>query len=307
MKYPNKLNLGDTIGVIAGSSPISKEREIQCKETLEKLGYKVKLAKNLAANYAGYMAGQGKVRGEAINEMFADSEVDAVICVRGGYAGSRAMEYVDFEIIKNNPKIFVGYSDVTSLHCAINKLCNIPTFHGPMVSSNMVDNFDEETKASLYQALNAEAAYEFKNPKGFDIKVLKEGSATGQMIGGNLAVLCATIGTFYEVDTKDKIIFLEEVGEHMGRIERFAYQLKAAGKFAQCRGVVLGQFTDCENPNAPDYMELEFFKDILHDYDIPVIYNVQSGHDTPNMTLTFGATCTIDTDSRTIKYDKPLR
>lgn len=307
MTYPKKLSLGDTIGIIAGSSSISRDREIECKEALENLGYKVKMADNLSTDYAGYMAGNGEIRGYWINKMFADPEVDAVFCVRGGYAGSRAMEYVDFEIIKNNPKIFVGYSDVTSLHCGINNLCNMPTFHGPMVSSNIVDNFDEETKESFYQAINADQAYEFKNTRGFDIKVLKEGKGTGQMIGGNLAVLCATIGTFYEVDTKDKIIFLEEVGEHMGRIERFAYQLKAAGKFAECKGVVLGQFTDCENPNAPDYMELEFFKDILAEYDIPVIYNVQSGHDNPNMTVTFGATCSIDTDSKTIRYEKPVR
>lgn len=307
VKYPPKLNCGGTIGIIAGSSPISKEREAQCKVALEELGYKVKLANNLTCDYAGYMAGDGRTRGECINAMFADSTVDAIICARGGYGGSRVMDYVDFRLIKNNPKIFVGYSDVTSLHCAINNLCNMPTFHGPMVSSNIVDSFDLETRDSFYQAINAEQPYEYKNPYGQEIKVLKEGNATGAMVGGNLAVLSATIGTFYEVDTKGKIIFIEEVGEHIGRIERFAYQLKAAGKFAQCKGVILGQFTDCKNPNTPNYNEITLFSDILADYDIPILYNIQSGHGNSNMTLTFGAICTMKTKSKTIQYDKPVR
>lgn len=307
MKYPKRLSLGDTIGIIAGSSSISREREVECKEAIEALGYKVKLAGNLTDNYAGYMAGDGKVRGQWINQMFADKAVDAIICVRGGQGGSRAMEHVDFELIKNNPKIFVGYSDVTSLHCAINNLCDMPTFHGPMVSSNMVEDFTTEEMESLLEAVNAQESYQFKNPKGQEIKVLKEGVAKGEMVGGNLAVLSATVGTFYEIDTKDKIFFIEEVGETMARIERFAYQLKNAGKFAECKGVVLGQFTNCSNPLDETYQELEFFADILEEYDIPVLYNVQSGHDNPNMTLTFGAMCAVDTESRTIEYEKPAR
>ena len=307
MKYPGKLNKGDTVGIICPSTNIDAEREQKCIETLKNMGYNVKVAGNLTENYAGYMAGDGKVRAKWINDMFADPEVKAIFCVRGGYAGSRAMEFVDFDLIKKNPKIFVGYSDVTSFHLGITQNCDFVTFHGPMVSSNMVDKFDEETAESFFHAIGADEEYEFKNTKGYDIEVLKEGEAEGQLTGGNLALLSACIGTPYEIDTKGKILFIEEVEETMSRIERFIYQLRASGKLQECAGIILGQFTDCTNPNMPEYTELDLFKDVLEGIDIPVMYNIQSGHDFPMMTLPFGATCKMDTKTKTIKFAKPER
>ncbi len=307
MIYPKKLKDGATIGLICPSSCISEERKVSVIETVERLGYKVKIADNVTTNYAGYMAGTGDVRAHAINTMFADPEVDAIFCIRGGDGSHRAMEYVDFEMIKNNPKIFVGYSDITNLHIAITQQCGFVTFHGPMASSNMVDNFDEQTKASFYEAIQAEEAYTFKNTQGCPLTVLKEGKATGELIGGNLALLSASIGTPYEVDTKGKILFIEEIGESMSRLDRFVYQLRNAGKFKDCVGLLLGHFTNCTNKEEPSYTAIEVFKDALSDYQIPVMYNVQSGHDHPMMTLPFGATCTIDTTDVTIRFAAPQR
>ena len=307
MKYPKQLKKGDTVALVCPSSPISEERKQKCIKLIEDMGYECKVASNVTTNYGGYMAGDGKERGEILNAMFADNEVDAIFCLRGGDGGSRAMEHIDFEILKANPKIFVGYSDITSLHTAINRNCDFVTFHGPMVSSNMLENFDEETFKSFFEAINTEEAYEFQNPKDKSIGVLKEGLAQGQLIGGNLALLSASIGTSYEVDTEGKILFIEEVGETMSRIERFAYQLKNAGIFKKCSGIILGQFTECTNNEMPEYNELECFKDILRDIDIPVLYNVQSGHAHPMMTLPFGAQCTIDTKELNISFEKPKR
>ncbi len=307
MKYPKKLNKNATIGIICPSSGISKERLIQCKAVLENLGFKVKLANNLTSNLAGYMAGDGKSRGTSINQMFADPEVEAIFCVRGGDGGSRAIEYLDLELIKNNPKIFVGYSDITSFHLIFNQICDFVTFHGPMVSSNMVDDFDDESKASFWNALNTETPYEFYNPKGFNIEVLKEGKAEGTLIGGNFALLGASMGTPYEVDTKGKILFIEEVGESMSRIDRLIYQFRNSGKLKQCAGILLGQFTNCPNDELPTYTELDIFKEALADINIPVMYNIQSGHGLPNMTLPFGAHCIINTNNKSIYFDKILR
>ncbi|MFT5874101.1 MAG: muramoyltetrapeptide carboxypeptidase [Clostridium sp.] len=307
MKYPKKLKNGATIGLICPSSPVSVERLLQCENVIKSLGYKVKIADNLTTNYAGYMAGDGAIRGKWINAMFADPQIDAIFCLRGGDAGSRAMEFLDLEMIKKNPKIFVGYSDITSMHLAFTQTCEFPTFHGPMVSSNMVENFDEETRESFFKALNANEAYEFKNTKGQELMVLKKGKATGELIGGNLALLASSIGTSYELDTKGKILFIEEVDEKMNRIERFAYQLRNSGKFNDCAGIILGQFIDCENKGMPKYTEIECFKDILRGIDVPVMYNIQSGHDYPMMTLTFGATCTMDTAAKTISFAAPER
>lgn len=307
MIYPKQLKKGDTIGLVCPSSPISEERKQSCIKLIEDMGYECKIAPNVTTNYGGYMAGNGKERATILNEMFADKEVDAIFCLRGGDGGSRAMEYLNIDTIKNNPKIFVGYSDITSLHIAINKYCGFVSFHGPMVSSNMLENFDEETFRSFFEAINAEEPYQFKNPKDSPIGVLKEGVAKGELIGGNLALLSSAMGTFYEPDTKDKLLFIEEVGETMSRIERFAYQLRNSGKLESCRGIILGQFTDCTNKEMPEYTELECFKDILNGIDIPVIYNVQSGHDYPMMTLPFGAQCTIDTNNLKLSFEKPIR
>lgn len=307
MKYPKKLQAGATIGLICPSSCISAEREEKCKAVLEGMGYKVKMADNLTTNYAGYMAGKGDIRASWINKMFADPEVDAIFCVRGGDASSRTMEYLDLDMIKKNPKIFVGYSDITNLHLAFNQKCDFVTFHGPMVSSNMVDDFDEETKESFFQALNAEEGYEYKNPKGFEISVLKEGKAQGVLMGGNLALLTASIGTPYELDVKDKILFIEEVGENMSRVERMVYQLRNSGKLAQCKGIILGQFTNCGNEDDPTFLQNEVFRDALEGLDIPVLYNIQSGHGNPMTTLPFGAVCTMDTAKKSISFAAPER
>ena len=300
MKYLNKLKKGDTVGLICPSSAITEERVIQCENVIKNLGYKVKKADNLTSDLAGYMAGGGDIRGQWINRMFADPEVQAIFCIRGGDGGNRAVEYLDLNIIKNNPKIFLGYSDITNFHLILNQMCEIPTFHGPMVSSNMVDNFDDETKVSFFQALNESESYEFINPEGYEIGVLKEGKGEGLLTGGNLSILIASMGTPYELDTKGKILFIEEVRESMCHIDRMVYQLRNSGKLKDCAGIILGQFTKCYNEDLPEYDVFDVFRDALKDIDIPVIYNLQSGHGFPNMTLPFGSVCKIDTEIREI-------
>lgn len=307
MKYPKKLERGAIIGLICPSSGISAGREKQCRQTIEKMGYRVKTADNLTTNYAGYMADKGDVRGRWINTMFSDPEVDAIFCIRGGDAGSRAMEYIDLDTVRANPKIFVGYSDVTSMSLAFTQECGLVTFHGPMVSSNMVDKFDDETKESFFLALNTDEGYEFKNPMGFDISVLKDGKAKGPLTGGNLAVLSASIGTPYELDAEGKILFIEEVGESMSRLERMVYHLRNSGKFSQCTGLILGQFTNCDNEDDPSFTVNDCFRDALEGLDIPVLYNIQSGHSHPMMTLPLGAVCTMDTANRSISFAAPKR
>lgn len=304
MKFPKKLMPGDTVGLICGSSCVSTERIAECVKAVEAMGYKVKCADNLDKNYGGLMAGSGKERADWINKMFADPEVDAIFCVRGGDGSSRTMEYIDYEIVKNNPKIFVGYSDVTNQHLAFNQKCDLVTFHGPMVSSNMVDSFDDETREGFFKMINAEeGTVEFKNPEGCEIKVLKEGKASGILVGGNLSLLSASMATPYEMDTEDKIVFIEEVCEPIAKIEKWAMHLRNAGKFAKCKGVILGQFTDMTNKSCPEYMEIENFRDVLEGLDIPVLYGIESGHGDKIMTLPLGAMCHIDTETKTIKFD----
>lgn len=302
MIYPKKLQKGATIGLVCPSSPVSVQRREQCISALENLGYKVKAAANLTENHGGYMAGSGKIRGQWINKMFSDPEVDAVFCVRGGDGGSRCMEYIDLDVIRKNPKIFLGYSDVTSLHLYFNQNAGLVTFHGPMVSSNIVDAFDEETARALFDALNGEGDYVFINPPDIPVRVMKEGRATGPLTGGNLSLLSAAMGTPYEMDARGKIIFIEEVDEPVTKIEKWCYQLRNAGKFKDCKGVLLGQLTDISNEFMPEYTALDCIGEILADYDIPVMYDLQSGHGRPMITLPLGALCTMDTASGYIGF-----
>ena len=302
-KYPKKLKVGDTVGIVATSSCTSTERVAQCVRIMEQLGYNVKTASNLDVNYGGYMAGDGKLRAAELNAMFADPEVDGIFCIRGGDGSSRIMEYLDYDMIRENPKLFVGYSDVTNLHLAFTQKCGFVTFHGPMVSSNIVDDFDDETRESLFGAINADNSWEFKNPSGFEIKTMKAGKATGKLIGGNLSLLSASVGTPYEVETEGNILFIEEVCEPMSKIEKWVYHLKNAGILGKCAGIILGQFTDVVNRNCPEFDEIQCILDILEGIDIPVMYNVQSGHEKPMMTLPMGAICTMNTEDSSIVFN----
>ena len=278
MLYPKQLKKGDTVGIICPSSALPTDKIELVKNTIENMGYKTKLADNLDKVFAGYMAGDGDERAKWVNQMFADPEVDAIFCVRGGDGSSRLMPYLDYETIKANPKIFVGYSDVTNLHMALNQTCGMVSFHGPMISSNMINGLTDEETASFFD------------------------TATGNLIGGNLSLLSASIGTPFEIESDDNILFIEEVCEPMSKIEKWIFHLKNAGKLEKCRGIILGQFTKVENKEDPSYDENQIVLAALKDLDIPVVYNVQSGHGKPMMTLPMGALCTLDADEKRISF-----
>ncbi len=301
MYYPEKLKRGATIGLISTSSPIPEEHVSQCRDVIESLGFKVKMADNLAVSKGGYMAGEETARARWVNQMFADPEVSAIFCVRGGDGGNRIVDMIDLDIIRANPKIFVGYSDVTSLHLLFNQQCGLVTFHGPMVFSNMVDRFDEETRTAFFSCINADEAYRYCEPKGLQLGVGRRGQARGPLTGGNLTVMCASLGTPYEIDVKEKILFIEEIGEHIGSQDRLIYQLRNAGKLAEAAGILLGQFTRCRQ-DEKNYDIVNIVQEATEGMDIPVMYNVQSGHDFPMICLPMGAVCAMDTEKRTVTF-----
>ena len=302
MLYPKQLKKGDTVGIICPSSAIPSDKIEKVKSCVENIGYKTKLADNLDKVFAGYMAGDGDERAKWVNKMFADPEVDAIFCVRGGDGSSRLMPYLDYEIIKANPKIFVGYSDVTNIHMALNQICGMVSFHGPMISSNMIDGLTDEESTSFFDTINAESDFDYQNPKGYEIKKLKRGKAIGNLVGGNLSLLSASIGTPFEVESEDNILFIEEVCEPMSKIEKWIFHLRNAGKLDKCRGIVLGQFTKVENAEEASYDENEVTLAALRNLDIPVVCNVQSGHGKPMMTLPLGTLCTLDADEGRISF-----
>ena len=302
MNFPKKNLKGCTIGLVSPSSPISQENILKCKEFLQKQGYNTKDGKSIYLNYNGYLSGNDIIRAEDINSMFLDDDVDAIFCIRGGYGCSRILKYIDFNIPKYNPKIFVGYSDITSLHICLNQLSNLVTFHGPMVYSNMLSNYDEFTKNSFEYSVSIDKILPLINPSLERFKKIVDGKAAGQIVGGNLSIVVSTLGTEYEIDTKCKILFLEDIDESVPKIDRMLQQLIYSNKIQDCNGIILGDFANCENKYEENYTVERLLIDTFSDLNKPVMYNIKSGHCFPMATIPLGAYCVMDTYRNIINF-----
>lgn len=294
MVFPKKLKCGDTIGLVAPASRISVKNLTKCVEAVEALGFKAVLGNSADKSFMGYLSGDDDVRANDINEMFRRTDIDGIFCLRGGYGSCRLADKLDLEMIKRNPKVFVGYSDITILHLIFNQICNMVTYHGPMVSSNMISKFDDYTRKNFLDTLFMDEELEFQNPEGKEIDILSEGHAEGTLVGGNLCLLATSIGTPYEVDTKGKILFIEEVDEHTFRVDRFLQQLKHSGKLDAAKGIIIGSFTECEPERKGDASLLEVFNDIIKPLNKPTVYGVECGHCFPTGSMPLGANCKLD-------------
>lgn len=309
MIYPRKLNKGDTIGIIAPSSPyraLCKESlnyELDnIKKTIENFGYKVKMGSTCHLSYKGYLAGTDEDRVKDIEIMFEDKTIDAILCLKGGYGTPRILDKINYDIIKNNPKIFIGYSDITALHIAFNQICNLVTFHGIMAAT--VSNWDEFTYNSFMDILDMKENLELKNPEDEELYTLVKGSTNGIIIGGNLSLIASTIGTSYEINVKDKILFIEEIGESIYKIDRMLTQLELSGKFNDCKGIIFGDFEDCNKEREEDYDLYDLLLNKIKKYNKPCIYNLQSGHCKPMISMPLGVNCELDATNKKIILTK---
>lgn len=299
---PPALKKGDLIGIVSpASSPDDFSRIEKGISYLEGLGYSVKLGKHIYKRL-GYLSASDDERAEDLNEMFADPQVRAIICVRGGYGTPRILDKIDYRVIKRNPKIFVGYSDITALQLAIFKKTGLITFSGPMLAVDIYSNFDAYSEEFFWMILTSKAKkIEIKNPDGVDISVLKHGKTTGTLLGGNLSLLASIVGTKFQPDFSDSILVIEDIGEEPYRIDRYLAQLKNAGIFDKINGCILGQFTDCVPKEPEKSLTLEqIFQDYFGNLKIPVISNLSYGHIPQKVTLPIGARIKIDTKRGTI-------
>ena len=308
MNFPEPLKQGDKVFLVCTSSPIFEEDIEKCKKIVKELGFEAVLGESLFGNIGGYMAGTPEIRIKDLHRAFADDEIKGVFCVKGGFSASQLLDKLDYELIKNNPKVFVGYSDVTNLNIVLNQKCNLGTFHGPMIKSNMFCDFNDFTKKSFLNVLNRKKSekWEFENPidekTGVEKEIsllykkdLKNKKITGELTGGNLSIIVTTLGTDYEIDTKGKIFFIEEIEEEISRIDRMMTHLKYAGKFEDCNAVLLGNFSKCKNTYGENYELMDFLKDFFKDYEKPVIYGLESGHEKPDLvTMPLGAKCVVE-------------
>jgi muramoyltetrapeptide carboxypeptidase len=303
---PKRLQAGDTLGVIAPSSAIPEHVIEKALENLTNLGFKLKLGKNVRAS-KGYLAGTDEQRVEDIHWAFSDPEVDAVWCIRGGYGATRILPMIDFKIIKKNPKIFIGYSDITALHVAIFQKTGLVTFHGPVGTSDYTDFtkpnvWDLLTKPTP-QYLLKHSTENLKNESNlFKPVVISAGKCQGQLIGGNLSLLSAMDGTPYALkNLKGKILFMEDIDERPYRVDRMLTQMLQAHDFKQLAGIALGVFDGC-NPKVDEnsLTLIECFKDRLGNLGIPVMYGLSFGHIKNQFTLPVGIEAVLDTEGGTI-------
>ena len=292
------MEAGDTIGMVAPASPSDRSKVEKAVKYLEGMGYKVRTGESVYSS-RGYLAGKDELRACDINSMFADDEVNAVFCMRGGYGSQRILDMVDFELIRKKPKIFMGFSDITALLNAIYQECGLITFHGPM-GGDFAGGLGKPTKSAMKRALESiEPIGELPNPE--TPEVVSEGRARGILVGGNLSIVASTLGTPYEIDTLGRILLLEDVFEEPYSIDRMLTQLRLAGKLSDASGIILGDWGNSvpEEPEKSLSLE-EVFEDIFKDIGKPVLKGFKIGHCKPNLTVPVGAEAFIDTCSRTV-------
>ncbi len=294
MIKPKRLKLGDTIGVVAPASPTTEDKVDKVQKKLKEMGFNVVMGKSCYLKY-GYLAGKDELRAEDLNYMFSNEKIDGIICLRGGYGTIRILDLLDYNLIKANPKVFIGYSDITALHIAINQRASLVTFHGPMAASDLVENVSSFTLNSLYNSILQEEFNGHIENSTEELITINGGVAEGQLIGGNLSLIVSTIGTPYEIDTKGKLLFIEEIGEEPYRIDRMLNQLILSNKLQQAEGIILGNFNNCvaEEPDISLTLE-EVIDNLIRPLNKPTIFNLQAGHCEPNITIPFGVKAKLD-------------
>jgi muramoyltetrapeptide carboxypeptidase len=304
---PPALKMGDTVGLITPASSLFEPHQtiIEATEKMNNLGFKVKLGAHVYKKW-GYLAGTDQERADDIHQMFEDNEVRAIIAIRGGYGSGRILKYLDFDLIKRKPRILLGYSDVTSLLLAIHKMTGLVTFHGPVA----VSTFTDFTKKYFYKVLTEtetigeidDAPFSENLQTSNRVWTVVPGSSTGRITGGNLTLIMATLGTPYEIDTDDRIIFIEEVGEEPYDLDRYLTQLAYAGKFDKCRGVVFDRMAKVKPAsNGASFnsslSKEEVIQDCFKNYSFPVCLGLSLGHVADKPTLPIGVKVKLDADN----------
>ncbi len=297
---PEKLKKGDTIGIISPSGAV-KEKKLfnNAVKYFENKGYKIKIAPHTLDTKA-YLAGEDKDRLADLENFFKDDEIKAILCSRGGYGAFRILDRINFDLIKENPKIFVGYSDITALLCNFTEKSGIVTFHGSLFASDFgKETIDKYTEYNFWKILtkNTEIPYEFPNTAEYHC--IKPGIAEGELIGGNLSIMCGLLGTPYSPDFSGKILLLEDIGEPLYKIDRMLMQLKLAGVFDKISGLLFGQFTSIIKPDSPETNRLtvlDAVSELTEDLRIPVGFGFPAGHGNQKATLPLGVRFFFDSN-----------
>lgn len=290
MIIPRPLTAGDRVAIVAPCSPVKAEMIHPAAEFIESLGYVPELFPSCFCE-RGYLAGDDYRRASDINQAFADPKIRGIIAIRGGYGGARLANHLNYDIIRANPKVFCGFSDVTVLHIMLNKFCKLVTFHTPMPSNDLMcgDAFSRKCFADI---LRGNYPQKLLNCSG-NIECICGGTAEGILTGGNLTVIASTVGTPYQIEASGRIIFLEDVGEESYAIDRCLIHLRDIGILNRCSGIILGTWQNC----TPSDELRNLFDEIFKPLGIPVVCGLQCGHSTPSISIPLGITAKVCSQS----------
>lgn len=309
---PVPLNPGDTVALVSPSAATDELLNLQiAQEAMQALGFKVKTGAHYAAR-RGHLAGTDAERAGDLNAMFADSQVRAIVCVRGGSGAARLLPLLDYGMIRENPKVLLGYSDITALHCALQAKLGLVTFHGPIASGSWnTFNVDQFKRMFFERQL-----MEYKNvldpgddlvPRKNRTVTIRGGKARGELIGGNLAVLTALAGSPYMPDFTDKILFLEDIGEAPYRIDRMFTTLQLMGALDKIKGFIFGQCTDCDPGDGYGSLTLDqIFADYIVPLKIPAYRGAMIGHIREQFIVPVGGEVELDADSGSFRMLRPV-
>ncbi|WP_235298914.1 S66 peptidase family protein [Portibacter marinus] len=300
---PERLHVGDVVGLVAPAGMMTEEKINHAVAKIESYGFRVKKGKYLDAQY-GYLAGTDQQRIEDLHAMYRDDRVKGIWCARGGYGITRILDLIDYRLIRRNPKILIGFSDITALLNAIFQQTGIIGFHGPLGASDdnaytreilrdLIMHPEKSVEIPLY--LSKDEAYE-------PMQTFIQGEAKGIAVGGNLSLMAALAGTRYEIKCKNRIVFMEDVGEEPYRIDRMLTQLIHATDIGKAKGIVLGQFKGCHPSNPERSLSLlECLKDKLLPLEIPLVYGLNFGHVAHHFTFPIGGEVHVNFNSGIVK------
>jgi muramoyltetrapeptide carboxypeptidase len=306
---PKRLKEGDLIGLVTPGSPVTEEDLAGCVGKLEDMGFRTIYNHTVLSEY-GYFAGPDQERAAELMDMFSRDEVDAIWCVRGGYGSIRILDLLDYQVIRQNPKAFIGYSDITAIHTAIWQESGLVSFHGPVGTSDF-NSFSRRSIRKVAMDPREEYKYPYKREKDtrdnpeYDRYTLSGGTAEGELIGGNISVLDSLIGTRFEPNFENKLVYLEDVGEKTYRVDKMVFHLLSGTNLKQAAGIVMGAFDKC-NINEPPALSLKTaLDDLLKPLGIPVSYGLSFGHIKRMVTIPNGIRAMLDADKNTFRLLEP--
>ncbi len=285
IKIPPYLKKGDTIGIVCPAGFMLLEKALTCINTLQLWGYQVKKGKTLGSQFH-YFSGTDEERAADLQEMMDDKNVKAILCGRGGYGVSRIIDQLDFKAFKKYPKWIIGFSDITVLHAALFSQLKYASIHSSMAGAFNDGGAENEYVQSIRKLIKGQLANYSCKPHAFN----KLGKAIGELVGGNLSLIVHMIGTKTAYQTKNKILFIEDLGEYIYHIDRMFLQLKRAGYLEGLAGLVIGGFTDMKDTTVEFGMTVyETLQEHLREYSYPICYDFPVSHETPNYALKVGA------------------